>query len=142
MSHQPAAGQGADVAGQLAAAWDAFDDTAAVLGEHASRAGHLVTLFAIALAAAADGRDMMLGAPSLAVTPARRPRLRPDLAGQSPGTIADVLAEQARLLSARLAAAAQAAPDDRDRAALASGSHQAAAVHDILTGTGSWPAPP
>jgi hypothetical protein len=143
MSHShPGATQSADVSGQLAEACDAFDDMVAILGGHASSAGHLVTPFVMALAAAADGRDTMLGAPSLAAAAAQPRPPRPDLAGQPPEAIADALAERARLLSARLAVAAQAAPDARDRAALAGGSQHAAAVHDCLAGTGLWPPPP
>jgi hypothetical protein len=136
--HQHGQAGNAEAHQHLAAAGGIFDEMVAVLGAHAPHAGHLIPPFAMALAAAANGRDCVITAlpASGQATPARPPR--PDLASQPAGVVADTLAGQARQLSARLAAAALAA-DGQDRDALAAGSGHASAVHDLLAGEELWP---
>jgi hypothetical protein len=134
--HQPGRA-GNEIPRQLAAACDTFGEMVTILGQHADQAGHWIIPFVMALAEAANGRDCMLTAPSIAGVASRRPP-RTGLAGQAPQTIADTLARQAWLLSVSLTRAAQAAAVAGDRAALAAGSGHAAAVHDVLAGAGLW----
>ena len=121
----------------LATAFETLDDIVTVLYEHAGRAGHLIAPFMVAAAAAADGRDAVIVAPSLPAATGHSGSRQPQALGKSsPADIADALAEMARVLSADLAGSVGMARDPRDRAALAAASRCAETVHSCLAGTG------
>jgi hypothetical protein len=125
------------VSALLATAYETLDDIVTVLYEQAGRAGHLIAPFMAAAAAAADGRDTVIVAPSLPVaTDQRASAQQHSLAEASPADIADTLADVARALSAQLAVAVGTARDPRDREALATASRCAETVHSCLAGTG------
>ena len=137
VSQPPPDGGTTAIPALLATAYETLDHIATVLYEHAGRAGHLIAPFMVAAAAAADGRDAVIAAPSLpAAAGHSRSRRQQGLGESSPEDIADSLAEVARVLSADLAGSAGTARDPRDRAALATASRCAETIHSCLAGTG------
>ncbi|HET9895163.1 MAG TPA: hypothetical protein VFQ44_09530 [Streptosporangiaceae bacterium] len=130
-----AALQSADgVGGVLDASWDAFDLLVTECQrDHDQPPGYLAW-YAFAAVAAAQGRTVVSGAPSLPVTrrmplPARTPGL-PSASPEMAGTLAGL----AGLLDERLTDAAGLAGDDRDQAACAHAALQAAVVCKLLSG--------
>ena len=137
VSHPPPDGGTTGIPALLATAYETLDDIATVLYEHAGRAGHMIAPFMVAAAAAADGRDAVIVAPSLPAAAGHSRRGPQQALGESsPEDIADRLAEMARVLSADLAGSAGTARDPRDRAALATASRCAETIHSCLAGTG------
>jgi hypothetical protein len=124
----------ARTAESLAAAYDAFAGMLADLHDTAARAGGLTAAFVTAAAAAADGRDAVAMAPS--TPPGDAEALPSRFRGADPPEIADAIAQEARLLGARLAMATPAASQPGDRDALAVASRHADAMYACLTGTG------
>jgi hypothetical protein len=119
----------------LATGHDTLDAIQATLHQHAHRAGHLIAAFMAAAVAAANGRDILLAAPSLPHSGASTAPGHGDLAAADPAVIAVTLAQDAGTLSGTLTTAAAAAPP-ADKAPLAAAAAWAAEVHACLTGTG------
>jgi len=115
----------ADLPSLLAAAYEAFEYVLAELRAGEDAAGSLLPAFVMAAAAAADGRDAIITAPSL--PRASGPPLPPP-AGGPPHDIADHAAAIGLLLEARLAAAAGTA--DQHPAGRAAGC--ARRIHQLL----------
>jgi len=124
------------IAPVLAASWDAFSLIAEAC--HACERGsrELFAAFAFAATAAAEGRTIVAGAPSLpaghgaAASPG-------ELVSHDITAVADALADLAGALHSRLASASVRARDAGDRAACADGAVQAALVRELLARGGS-----
>jgi hypothetical protein len=127
------------LSGVLAASWDAFDVLVAGCqhGERASGAGDMFAPYAFAATAAAEGRAVIMTAPSI---PSGYPATTSDtrFAGTELASLAIALAGLARALHERLAsaadeaAAAAQAVAEADRLACTAGAVQAALVHGLL----------
>lgn len=129
----PAAAATATVMSEACATFEAVLE---VLHARSRQAGQLTATYVTAAAAAADGRDAVITAPSASLlAPGPLPQL-PLPAGGTDAAIADALAMIAGTLAGQLAKAAAAAPGLRDREALHAASLAAAAVRDCLLGTG------
>jgi hypothetical protein len=127
------------LAALLDAAWDAFELIISASGDYADTDEGFFAALVYVLAAAADGRDAIITAPSL---PARPPQSQPAGPGHpDPGRSAlDVAASLASLsgvLADRLTSAAGPAGDPRDRAACVTGARHAREIHVLLAGTQS-----
>lgn len=121
----------------LDAAWDAFEFIIAMSGDHADTEEGFSAALVYALAAAANGRDAIIAAPSLS------PRLPLENAARAgcghPGTnaaeVAFSLAALSDALAGRLELAASTASDSRDRTACRIGAMYAREIHGLLAGT-------
>lgn len=119
--------------GVLAASLDAFDVLVAgcLHGERSSGAGDMFASYAIAATAAAEGRAMITNASSLPSGHATATSTA-DFAESDQASLAIALAGLGGALHDRLAAAAEEAVAEADRAACATGAVQAALVHGLL----------
>ena len=125
------------LAALLDAAWDAFEVMIAVTGDHANTEEGFFAALVYALAAAANGRDAIIAAPSL---PGRLPAEQPPRPGcdSRGGTVLDAaawLAVLSGVLASQLESAATRASDHRDRAACLTGAQYAREVHSLLAWT-------
>lgn len=123
----------------LDAAWDAFELMIAASGDYADTDEGFSTALVFVLAAAANGRDAIITAPSL---PPRLPAEQPAQSwrhrrGGGVLDVASSLAALSGLLAGRLDLAASSARDPRDRAACRTGAQYAREVHALLAGTQS-----
>ncbi len=122
----------------LDAACEAFQEMLSVIRAHEDPGSDWFTAFVMAGTCAANGRDVILFAPSLPPN-----RLHPPLADtMAPGqgsmeTIAEVVASLSGLLAARLARVAGSAPDPRDGEACQRAARYARDMQGLLTGSGS-----
>jgi hypothetical protein len=123
----------ADLPGLLDAAFEAFDHIVAVARAAEDGAGSLLPALALAAAAAADGRDAVLYAPSMPASGRARPLPVPSLATAQ--AAADYAASLARLLKTLLDRAS-AAGGTADQAACASGAGCAARIGELLAPPG------
>jgi hypothetical protein len=113
-----------------------FASMLAALHQGQPGAGPLIPAFATAAAAAADGRDAVLDAPSLPLADASPPRILA-LDDASADILADAIAGAAGTLSTRLAAAAAGGHGTRaDAAALTAAARHAAAVRSCFAAPG------
>jgi hypothetical protein len=124
-----------DLPGLLAVAWDAFSLLLAACQDSEDRSAELFAAFAFAAAAAAEGRLVIAGAPSL---PAE---LGQGASGGVSGEpdldkLADALAGLADRLGERLSSAARESADPGDRDACEDAAAQAARVCEILAPDG------
>jgi len=127
--------QARDLAGLLAAAYDAFDDMLAVIRCHEEHAGGAFAAFVLSATAAANGRDWVAAAPSMPPGPApARPAAPAGTQPAEPDTARTALAIAAlsQLLAGLLPAAAA---DAGDRACLAHAARHAARIHSLLAGS-------
>jgi hypothetical protein len=123
--------QAADaLAGTLAAAHEAFELLLVMCEQCEGRRDELFAAFAFASAAAAEGRNIIAAAPSLAPGPGAR-TAHGFPAAADPEKIADALADLARELGARLSATARRA-DDGDQDACRDAAREADQIHDLL----------
>ena len=114
-----------DLPSLLAAAYETFEHILAALRSAEESAGAMLPAFVMAAAAAANGRDAILTAPSL---PRAGPQPPPPPIGGTPLSIADHAATLGLLLESRLATAAGTA--DGDAAGRAAGC--ARRIHQLL----------
>jgi hypothetical protein len=125
--------QAADLPGLLDAAYEAFDHVLAAARAAEDGAGSLLPAFALAAAAAADGRDAVLCAPSMPASGRARPLPAPPL--DTAEAAADYAASLALLLKTLLdRAAAGGAP--ADQAACANAAACAARIAELLAPPG------
>ena len=119
------------VAGTLEVAWEAFELLLGTCRACEGRSAELFAAFSFASAAAAQGRQLVWGAPSLP----------PGSVGGSKRTgsvvddleeIADALAGLARTMSRHLSLAARDAADPGDREACADAAPQAGQIYQLL----------
>jgi hypothetical protein len=125
-----------DLAGVLAAAWDAFEVIISASGAGADTSAEFSVSLVYALTVAADGRDAIIGAPSLPGRPAgEQPdgTYGPALVGR-PGETAAAIAALSAVLAARLSGAADRAADPADRVACLTGAEHAHEIHALLAG--------
>lgn len=122
------------LAALLDAAWDAFELMISASGHYADTDEGFVTALVYVLAAAADGRDAIITAPSLPARPlAKQPaEPEPPCPGGSAADVAVALAGLSDVLAARLTSAAGPASDPRDRAACWTGARYAQDIHALL----------
>ena len=128
----------AGLAAVLDAAYDAFEDMLQAIRAREDPASGLFAAFLMAAASAADGRDVILFAPSLppgqgSSTPATDGE---ESAAQSATSIAGAAAGLSRELAARLAKAGETAADPGDRAACADAVCCAQSIAGLLGGSG------
>ena len=116
----------ADLPSLLAAAYETFEHILAALRSAEESAGAMLPAFVMAAAAAANGRDAILTAPSL---PRAGPQPPPPPIGGTPLSIADHAATLGLLLESRLATAAAGSADE-DAAGRAAGC--ARRIHQLL----------
>lgn len=116
---------------RLAAALDAFGVLLACSRDSEKRSVELFAAFAFAAAAAAEGRHILLTAPSLpsahGLATSHTACVQADL-----DAIADKLADLAVALSTHLSSAARGAQDPGDHAACSDAAREAAQVHELL----------
>jgi hypothetical protein len=122
----------------LDVAYDVFEGMLPVIAACQDRPRSLFAAFGKSAAAAAEGRNAILLAPSL---PSCCLHERPALGeeshrGEDVNSIAAGLAAVSVLLADRLVQAAKSAPDYRDRAACRSAARRARDIHALLTGAG------
>jgi len=125
------------LAALLDAAWEAFELVISASGDRADTDEGFYAALVYVLAAAADGRDAILTAPSLPARPLETRQSGPRHPGPG-GSVLEVAAGLAALssvLAARLASAADQAGDRGDRAACLIGARYAREVHALLGGT-------
>ncbi len=119
------------VAGTLEVAWEAFDLLLVTCRACEDRSAELFAAFSFASVAAAQGRQLVWGAPSLPLASVggsgRAVSVADDLEG-----IADALAGLAQVMSGRLSAAAHDAPDPGDRGACADAAREAGQIYQLL----------
>jgi hypothetical protein len=126
----------ADLPATLDAGYQAFESILAVVRHHEERSGHAFPAFVLSASAAADGRDWVVGAPSLP------PATSPSAAGgdlldeHDWADVATEVAGLAQVLVVRLRASAGHATDPRDGAACQQGAFHAARIGALLGGTG------
>jgi hypothetical protein len=116
----------------LDTAYAAFEALLSAIEDHQDPANGMFTQFVYAATSAANGRDVILFAPSLPARP-----LHPADAGINGwGSGSDVaeLVTLSRALHQVLAHAAVAAPDQDDRATCHHAARYAAEIHRLLTG--------
>jgi hypothetical protein len=122
-----------DLPALLTAAWDAFSVLLAACQDGQDRSAELFAAFAFAAAAAAQGRLIIAGAPSLPADLDLSEGTSSRAAGEpDPGKLADLLASLAGRLAGRLSSAAREAADPGDRDACQDAADQAARVCEIL----------
>jgi hypothetical protein len=120
-----------DLPGLLAVAWDAFSLLLAACQDSEDQSAELFAAFAFAAAAAAEGRLVIAGAPSL--PPDAGQTASSGVSGEpDPDKLADALAGLAERLGERLLSAAREAADPSDRDACQDAAAQAARVCEIL----------
>lgn len=121
------------LAGTLTAAVDAFGVLLAYCQVSEDRSVELFAAFAFAGVAAAEGRHVLLTAPSLPpdhkLVTSHEPNIQTDL-----DTVADTLAGLAEALSTHLATAARHAHDPGDHAACRDAAREATRIHLLLAG--------
>jgi hypothetical protein len=124
-----------DLPGLLAVAWDAFSLLLAACQDSEGRSAELLAAFAFAAAAAAEGRLIIAGAPSL---PAALGEEANGAVGDEPDLdkLADALASLAGMLGERLSTAGRESTDPGDRDACERAAAQAARVREILAPDG------
>ena len=127
-----------DLAAVLDAAYDVFEGMLRVIRVCQEQAGVLFAAFRKSAAAAAEGRNAILLAPSL---PSRclHEALLPGEDGHRNEDAESVTADLAAvslLLADRLVQAARSAPDYRDRAACRSAARRAREIHCLFTKAG------
>jgi hypothetical protein len=120
----------------LDAAYDAFEDILAVIGnyEQASTSTGMAIAFLLVATQAANGRDAVLFAPSLpphGLHPGQAPG---QLERGSADDIKAAVADLSKLLASRLACAAPAAAADGDRAACQDAARYARKVAALVAG--------
>jgi hypothetical protein len=122
-----------ELPGVLTASWDAFNVLVAGCqhGERVSGASDMFVPFAFAATAAAEGRAVLMTAPSL---PTERATTTSSagFAEAEQEDLARALAQLARALHDRLAAATGQAVAEADRAACVGGAIEAALVRGLL----------
>jgi hypothetical protein len=126
----------------LDAAYAAFEQMLAMIERREDSGEDFYAALAFAAAAAADGRDAILTAPSL---PPAQPGIQPQAGRSAPGdrsasavgtgNIASDVATLSDALAAGLAHAAETAAVPEDRAACRIGAQCAREIQDLLTGT-------
>ena len=130
-------GQARDLASVLDAAYDAFEEILAVIGDYEDAADSPAVPLLLAATQAANGRDAVLFAPSL---PTRRlhqaERVEEELKRGSAQDITSAAAGLCQLLASRLAHTASTAAAAADRAACQDAARHARAAHALLTGSG------
>jgi hypothetical protein len=117
----------------LDAAYSAFEEMLSMADGYHEGGAPLFPGLVMAAAAAADGRDALLDAPSLPLHAIRR-------CSRAPSSSEDVASELATLsksVTERLTECAACAVADGDRAACRSGARHAGEVHALVTGL--WP---
>jgi hypothetical protein len=119
------------VAGTLEAAWAGFDLLLATCRACEDQSAELFAAFSFASAAAAQGRQLVWGAPSLPLTSAGQSRRAVSVADDLEG-ITDALAGLAQVMSGRLSSAARDAPDPGDRGACADAAREAGQIYQLL----------
>jgi hypothetical protein len=120
----------------LDAAYDTFEDMLAVIHGQEDNDEDFFAGLIFAAAAAADGRDAILTAPSLPpAPPGNHPDAPPPSPAQTSGEIAAGVAALSGLLAARLTQAAESAESPADRAACRHAAHSARQIRDLLAGT-------
>ena len=123
---------GGDLAGTLAASFDAFEVIRSAARGCQDRDPGLLPAFLLAAGAAVEGRKAVTAAPSLPRTHgARRPGAPPP--GPDAGEVADALAALGELLGGRLSAAAAGTAAPGDQAACAAAAAAAAQICQLLT---------
>jgi len=119
----------------LAAALDAFGVLLGCCRDSEERSVELFATFAFAALAAAEGRHVLLTAPSL--PPAQRLVIKHEACVQADlEVIADALAGLAGAIRTHLVSAARRAQDPGDHAACRDAAREAARVHELLARSG------
>lgn len=121
----------------LDAAWDAFEFTISVSGDHADTDEGFFAALVDVLTAAADGRDAIVAAPSLPPRPLGSCPARSGDRGRSVLDVVATLGSLSGLLAGRLTSAASSAADPQDRAACLTGARYAREIHRLLAGAAS-----
>jgi len=137
MERMTAALESAESLGALLdAAWDAFEFIISESGDYADTDEGFCTALVYVLAAAADGRDAIITAPSLPARPLGKRSAGPGHPSPSGSVlgVAAALAALSAVLAARLASAAGSAGDRRDRAACLIGAQYAREIRALLGG--------
>jgi ABC-type transporter Mla subunit MlaD len=119
------------VADTLEAASKAFDLLLTTCRACEDRSAELFAAFSFASAAAAQGRHLLSGAPSLPLASVGRSRHVVSVVDDLEG-IADALAGLAQVMSGRLSSAARDAPDPGDRGACAGAAREAGQIYQLL----------
>ena len=125
------------LAALLDAACDAFEVMIATSGDYADTDEGFSAALVYAMAAAANGRDAIIKAPSVSPCPPTGQPSRPGFCcpGGSVRTVSTSLAVLSEALADRLESAACSADDPRDRIACLTGAQYAREVHALLAGT-------
>ena len=124
----------------LDAAYEAFEEMLQILRAHEDPASDLFLPVMVAAASAADGRDAIVFAPSLApcqgngavVEDATQAGESAQAAGHSAESAADAVSGLARLLATRLAQSADSAVDPGDRSACCDAARCADEIYRLL----------
>ena len=121
----------------LDAAWDAFEFIIAMSGDHADTDEGFSAALVYALAAAANGRDAIITAPSLSPRLSKADAARVDRGhwGANAAEVESSLAALSDVLAGRLELVASTASDSRDQAACRIGARYAREIHGLLAGT-------
>jgi hypothetical protein len=125
------------LAALLDAAWNAFEVMIATSADYADTDEGFFTAMAYVMAAAANGRDAIIAAPSVSPRP---PTEQPFRLGSyrptgSARAVAASLAVLSAVLADRLGSAASSTDDPQDRIACLNGAQYAREVHALLAGT-------
>ena len=119
------------VAGTLEVVWEAFDLLLVTCRACEDRSAELFATFSFASAAAAQGRQLVSGAPSLPLVSVGGSKRAVSVVDDLEG-IADALAGLAQVMSGRLSSAAGDAPDPGDRGACADAAREAGQIYQLL----------
>lgn len=119
------------VAVALEVAWEAFDLLLTTCRACEDRSAELFAAFSFAAAAAAQGRQLVWGAPSLALASVGGSRRAVSVVDDLE-EIADALAGLAQVMSGCLSSAARDAPDPGDRGACADAAREAGQIYQLL----------
>jgi hypothetical protein len=118
----------------LDAAHDAFEGILSIIRAHEDPADGLFISLVMAAASAAEGRNVIIFAPSLPPGPLHPPA-RIEEAGDADATVTAELAALSELLVTRLTESAHSAPDSADQAACRGAARSARDICALLTGS-------
>jgi hypothetical protein len=128
---ETAAPSPAGLAGTLEVAWEAFDLLLATCRACEDQSDELFAAFSFASAAAAQGRQLVWGAPSLALASVGGSRRAVSVVDDLE-EIADALAGLAQVLGGRLSLATRGAHDPADQGACADAAREAGQIYQLL----------